>query len=330
MKLKQVKPLEYNVIQMVNGILEITTFNQKTKQLIIYKVDDLVLSDDLLLIVDDKTLNMIKLLYEVGRISIKIDGNTVTIKGKNATYKASMLEKKSLPIINDDNLICVKTSLKALKKATKFVSKSETRPALTGVFLQENGKVLATDGFKAYLYNPNDLPAEEKPKQYILPTRFIDAIQTNDDEVEIKVSQFNAVYENEDMTIYTNLIIGDIQFENLFNKSITSELRVYKTDLSKELSIMSSLAEKNAIVKFNVSKRNLILSTNSELNAYETVIALDNGFSTSDILTGFSLEYLQAITSSCDEEINIMYSGPLNLFHIKSKEDRFILLPVRI
>ncbi|HOE07214.1 MAG TPA: hypothetical protein PLQ99_05945 [Bacilli bacterium] len=118
MKLKQVKPLEYNVIQMANGILEITTFNQKTKQLIIYKVDDLVLSDDLLLIVDDKTLNMIKLLYEVGRISIKIDGNTVTIKGKNATYKASMLEKKSLPIINDDNLICVKTSLKALKKAT--------------------------------------------------------------------------------------------------------------------------------------------------------------------------------------------------------------------
>ena len=132
------------------------------------------------------------------------------------------------------------------------------------------------------------------------------------------------------MTIYTNLIIGDIQFENLFNTNTTSELRVDKADLRKELSIMSSLAEKNAIVKFNVSKRNLILSTNSELNAYETVIALDNGFSTSDILTGFSLEYLQAITSSCDEEINIMYSGPLNLFHIKSKEDRFILLPVRI
>lgn len=330
MKLKSIKPLEYNVIKMVDGLLEITTFNPKTKQLIIYKVDDLVLSDDLLLIVDDKTLNMIKLLYEDGGISIKNEGNTVTIKGKNATYKASMLEKKSLPIINDDNLICVKTSLKALKKATKFVSKSETRPALTGVFLQENGKVLATDGFKAYLYNPNDLPAEEKPKQYILPTRFIDAIQTNDDEVEIKVSQFNAVYENEDMTIYTNLIIGDIRFENLFNTNTTSELRVDKTDLSKELSIMSSLAEKNAIVKFNVSKRNLILSTNSELNAYETVIALDNGFSTSDILTGFSLEYLQAITSSCDEEINIMYSGPLNLFHIKSKEDRFILLPVRI
>ena len=42
--------------------------------------------------------------------------NVVTIKGKNATYKASMLEKKSLPIINESNLISVKTSLKALKK----------------------------------------------------------------------------------------------------------------------------------------------------------------------------------------------------------------------
>jgi len=339
MKLKNVKPLEYNVIQMVNGILEITTFNQKTKQLIIYKVDDLVLSNDLLLIVDDKTLNMIKVLYEQSSISITTDKNTVTIKGKNATYKASMLEKKSLPIINESNLISVKTSLKALKKATKFVSKSETRPALTGVFLQENGKVLATDGFKAYLYNPSDLEQEEKPKQYILPTWFIDAILSNEDinifktlqdNVTIKVSQFNAVYENEDVTIYTNLIIGDIQFENLFNTNTTSELRVSKNDISKELSIMSSLAEKNAIVKFNVSKRNLILSTNSELNAYETVIALDNGFSTSDILTGFSLEYLQTIIATCDEEISIMYSGPSNLFHIKSKEDRFILLPVKI
>jgi len=102
MKLKNVKPLEYNVIKMVNGLLEITTFNQKTKQLVIYKVDDLVLSDDLMLIVDDKTLNMIKLLYEVGGISIKIDGNTATIKGKNATYKASMLEKKSLPILDEN------------------------------------------------------------------------------------------------------------------------------------------------------------------------------------------------------------------------------------
>jgi len=27
---------------------------------------------------------------------------------------------------------------------------------------------------------------------------------------------------------------------------------------------------------------------------------------------------------------NSFISGPLNLFHIKSKEDRFILLPVRI
>jgi len=87
MKLKQVKPLEYNVIQMVNGILEITTFNQKTKQLIIYKVDDLVLSNDLLLIVDDKTLNMIKLLYEQSSISITTDKNTVTIKGKTQPIK---------------------------------------------------------------------------------------------------------------------------------------------------------------------------------------------------------------------------------------------------
>ena len=58
MKLKNVKPLEYNVIKMVNGLLEITTFNQKTKQLVIYKVDDLVLSDDLMLIVDDKNCNV--------------------------------------------------------------------------------------------------------------------------------------------------------------------------------------------------------------------------------------------------------------------------------
>ena len=58
---------------MVNGVLEITTFNRKTRQLIIYKVDDLLLSNDLILIVDDKTLNMIKVLYEQSSISITTD-----------------------------------------------------------------------------------------------------------------------------------------------------------------------------------------------------------------------------------------------------------------
>lgn len=330
MKLKQVKPLEYNVIQMVNGILEITTFNQKTKQLIIYKVDDLVLSNDLLLIVDDKTLNMIKVLYEQSSISITTDKNVVTIKGKNATYKASMLEKKSLPIINESNLISVKTSLKALKKATKFVSKSDTKPVLTGVFLQENGKVLATDAYKAYLYNPNYLPVEDKPRQYVMPTWFIDAIQSNDDEVEIKVSPLTAMYENEDMTVYTNLIIGDIQFERLFDAIIMSELRINKTDISKELSIMSSLVDKNAVVKFTVNNRNLTLSTVSELNAYETIIAIENGFNTSDILTGFTLEYLQTIVGSCEDFIIITYDDALRPFRVKSGNDRFILLPVKI
>ena len=103
------------------------------------------------------------------------------------------------------------------------------------------------------------------------------------------------MYENEDMTVYTNLIIGDIQFERLFDATILSELRINKTDISKELSIMSSLVEKNAVVKFIVNNRNLTLSTVSELNAYETIIAIENGFNTSDILTGFTLEYLQTI-----------------------------------
>ena len=330
MKLKQVKPLKYNVIQMVNGVLEITTFNQKTKQLIIYKVDDLVLSNDLLLIVDDKTLNMIKLLYEQSSISITTDKNVVTIKGKNATYKASMLEKKSLPIINESNLISVKTSLKALKKATKFVSKSDTKPVLTGVFLQENGKVLATDAYKAYLYNPSYLPPEDKPRQYVVPTWFIDAIQSNDDEVEIKVSPLTAMYENEDMTVYTNLIIGDIQFERLFDSNTISKLRINKTDISKELSIMSSLVKKNAVVKFIVNNRNLTLSTVSELNAYETIIALENGFDTRDILTGFTLEYLQTIVGACEDFIIITYDDALRPFLVKSGNDRFILLPAKL
>ena len=111
------------------------------------------------------------------------------------------------------------------------------------------------------MYNPSDLPVEEKPKQYVMPTWFIDAIQADEEEVEIKVSPFTAIYENEDMTVYTNLIIGDIQLEQLFNSNTTSELRINKADISKELSIMSGLVDKNAVIEFNVSKLNLTLTT---------------------------------------------------------------------
>jgi len=116
----------------------------------------------------------------------------------------------------------------------------------------------------------------------------------------------------------------------LFDAIISSELRINKTDISKELSIMSSLVEKNAVVRFIVNNRNLMLSTVSELNAYETIIALEKGFDTRDILTGFTLEYLQTIVGSCEDFIIITYTDALRPFLVKSGNDRFILLPVKL
>ena len=111
-----------------------------------------------MLIVDDKTLNMIKVLYEQSSISITTDKSVVTIKGKNSTYKASMLEKKSLPIINESNLISVKTSLKAQKGINSL---DQTQRSING---SQEKVILSTDSYKAYLYNPSDLPVEEKTK----------------------------------------------------------------------------------------------------------------------------------------------------------------------
>ena len=71
-------------------------------------------------------------------------------------------------------------------------------------------------------------------------------------------------------------------------------------------------------------KLNLNINNKNELNAYETVIALENGFDTNGILTGFLLEYLQTIIASCDELINVRYSTALSQYWLA------FILPVRL
>lgn len=337
MKLKNVKPLDYNKFEMIGDILEITTYNPKTKQLIVYKVDDFSIPKSFT--VDAKVVIMLKAMYYDSKdFELKVNPKTIQIKNSVSKFSSSYLDEINIPGVNSENLNVNETSLNALKKASKFVARNDSRPELTGVRLYQGGGIISTDSYRGYRYNPNheDLDALSC---YIIPTWFIDSIPVSKDEesdkVSIKCNDHYAVFENEDIKIYTNLIIGNIKninnlFENARNQS--NSFGINQDEITNIFSTISALVDKNAILKIECREiGNSIISLNSDSIEYSAEIYMP---SFQSVIIGFTFDYLKSVIDNCNGSIYVAYKNEKSVFSFRENRpgyvEDFIVLPVRI
>lgn len=95
-------------------------------------------------------------------------------------------------------------NLSKIKEASKFAAKSVERPVMTGVFVSENGCILATDSFKIYCYNENNL---EIGNGIIITPEFVKEL---------------AKYNNTDCEMFFNNQVAQIRIDE--NTTITGRL----------------------------------------------------------------------------------------------------------
>lgn len=324
MKLKDIKAQPINLLSGNR----ITTFDKKNNQVIVYKVDDISFESEIAC--DEKTLNMLKFMYQNEGYKLEIIGNTINIVTKTSSFKATILSEIIIPELTNTGLIEIKANLMALKKATKFVGKDDTRPALKGVFLQEDGTILASDSFIAYRYQTTEVI--DKAKQVILPIAFINAINSTE-EIIIKTNAYYASYENDDLLIYTNLIIGDTRFEQIFEhgkRGNSSFVLNDKRELANILGIINNLIdEKIKIIKVNIS--DLRLSTHLSEIEYHAKINLELTNRTKLQEVGFNLEYFSRIVNSTNgDNLEFIFTDERGIFYLKEEKEDYIMLPVQI
>ena len=118
----------------------------------------------------DSTLNaIIKLGNET---EVKLNDKTIVAVSKNGKYTGKYVESNfAMPLMNYNNSCGI--DLNILVKATQFASSNEKKPILTGVYVDENSNVVATDSFKVYKYDGGKDEVKENAESIVISAPLI-------------------------------------------------------------------------------------------------------------------------------------------------------------
>lgn len=151
-----------------NGVLGNT-------QYIIANYPELEIEKDFTIV--DSTLNAIVKLNP--NVEVKLNEKSIVATSQKGKYIGKYVsEVCPSPFMEYNKTLPI--DLGVLVKASQFVSNNEKKPILTGVNVNENGVVIATDSFKVYRYNNDN--GVENPTSITIPAKLItlaDSLFTN-------------------------------------------------------------------------------------------------------------------------------------------------------
>ena len=170
-KLLPNKVNEINYFRKENQGCTLFSMSDKKTTVIICRLVDFEIDQDFC--VDDKTINMIKLLNPT---DITIKDGTFFIKAKKGKYKAKLM-KNQLKNIDIENKYSINVNMNRLAIAKTYCSDNESKMALNGVNVNEYGDIVATDSYTCFRYlNKNAERTTDKPLNITIPREFIDFI----------------------------------------------------------------------------------------------------------------------------------------------------------
>lgn len=155
--------------------------------------------------VNNKALEMVKALSPA---DISITDKSFIIKGKKGRFTSKLITDNFFNMNIDDDNICVNVDIDILTKASLYVCKNDKKPILTGVRLDSNRNIYATDSFVAYLYSNGEFTTDG----ITLPVSFINNIKELNGEdssnIEIVYKKNIAMFQKNNIKILTRLLDG--------------------------------------------------------------------------------------------------------------------------
>lgn len=321
---------EFNYFKKEKNSCRMFSYGIKSALIIVVDFNELEIENDFC--VDSKSLEMVRLLYPC---NVKIVDNSFIVESKKGKYKSKLIETTNFikPDLEFTNK-CV-ANLEVLKVANCFVSKSESRPILTGVHLDMNGGIEATDSFTAfrYLNDNNDKVDCERENSIIIPNQFIDYITKNLDnenqEVIINFNEKSCMVKLNDSMFIHRLIAGKYpDLSRIFNGIKSNKfLKFNKDELKEKLTISKNLGVKATSSQINVTFDNGKFIAEGENDFDCELLTLNNE---NDYQFTLSLEKLDVVVNNLSsEEINLGYTGTLYSLLFKDTNYDILLQPIR-
>lgn len=336
-------------MQILEGILLIAKDNKLT---LISSDEKLSIKTNLSTIVNEEGSCVVnaRLFGEIIRkltdetIDISVSNNNMNIKAERSNFNIQVQnanEFPKLPHIEDDASIKISsdTFIDAIRKTSFAVSLDETRKNFTGVFMDvEPGSInfVALDGFRMALKSiKNDI---DKSISAIIPARTLNEIVKiiEDEEiVEIIVGDNQIKFVLKDTEVYSTRISGEFfNYEGLIRSDHDFICNTSREKFQNALERASLLAkeEKANLIKLEIEKDNIVISSNSEIGSVEENVESEN--SAEDLKIAFNSKYLlEGIRNMTSEKIKLNFTDSVNPCIIKEEDDDnyiYLVLPVRL
>ncbi len=229
-----------------------------------------------------------------------------------------------------------------IKKVLFAISKDESRPILTGAYLEimnHEISLVGIDGFRVALNNFTiDTEIETKiviPDKTISNVYKIISSEDSEEEIKIFVSNRNILFEFNNVKIVSNLLDGEyIKYKSMIPTDFKTKITVKREQLlsSVDRIALISRESKNKFIKFNIIENKLKLSSFVQTGYGEDFIDVKK--EGEDLSIAFNPDYILDFLKITDSDyIEMKFISKINPCIMNPKNDdsyTYLILPIRI
>jgi len=321
---------DVNYFKKVEGGCEIYSYNSKFQlrnEVVVVSLPGCEIENDFC--IDNKAIEMLKLLKPE---EINITDKSFIIKSSKGKYTGKLINENLFQLSKENLDSYTNVNLDNLNKACNFTAKTDKKPQLAGVRVDNNGNIIATDSFTLYTYNNNH--NEYTVDGFTLPVSFIQIVKslTNETELNVYNNQNIAMVKIDNVKIYTNLISGaypDVRklldtnqiekIENTDNQEI-----IEKVDIASKLT--SNVDDNRTIyIEFSFNK----LAAYGD-DTFETDINFDCGIENHIRVSNILLmQALKSINGDYDFKIRYDANRKGTMLYLTNENELCLVLGIR-
>ena len=302
------------------------SYSLKNDTTIVVELSDFEIDNDFC--IDNKVVDMLRILSPI--TSIKVD-NVFEIKSMKGKYKANLLDNQ-LRKPNMDFTKEFEVDFDRVLMASDFVDTKGTRVVLTGININSNGSINATDSYIAFRYINNDYKEQLGANlSIIVPKDFIGFVAKEfSGKVKFEFNEQTCQLRKDNVKYITRLINGTYpSLDNIYNaKNNSQELVFDYKDFVEKYEVAKQVGQ-------NSDKINCLRFSNNKFvalgeNEFESELTTNSSIAYDFALSQDKFDKVFSKISSANEKLKLNYTSSTRPLFFEDNGNEFLLLPIRV
>ena len=273
----------------------------------------------------------------------RLEEAVVEVRCGSASYRLHTYNPEDFPRLPDTQGVELhevgrETLLETVARVSRFASRDESRPVLTGVLVHfEPGKLVmaATDSYRLSV-KETSLEGSVPELEAIVPARALGELSRIAGEAEkivLGVYENQVVFGTGDAWLTTRRIDGQFpNYKQLVPEAFEHEVALPREELLDVVRRVSVMAQRNSPLRLRFAEGELVVSAQTQ-DVGEARESLPASFGAEALEIGFNAEFLRdGVESVGGETVRLKLISPLRPAVLQGEADDFLylIMPIRL